>query len=64
MKTNDVVTPVATTLKGQNRIREHGSNWRIIILRENGALLESELTGYQKWAGGDWPDFWIDLNGG
>jgi glutamate/tyrosine decarboxylase-like PLP-dependent enzyme len=45
------------TLKGKNRINEHGACWKVVDTRDGKVLFEALNTGYLKW--GPEPDFRI-----
>ncbi|QIG72725.1 hypothetical protein EVB97_167 [Rhizobium phage RHph_Y65] len=37
------------TLKGKNRIRDNGSEWQVVSVKDGEVLFESVLTSYLKW---------------
>lgn len=45
------------TLKGKNRVKEHGSDWEVIKYKDSNLLLKSVKDEYLKW--GPLPDFEI-----
>lgn len=51
----ELVTLKGVTQKGKNRIREHGSIWRVLDRLDDGNILfQSVSDGYMKWLK---PDF-------
>lgn len=51
----ELVTLKGVTRKGENRIREHGSLWRVLKKQEDGNILfEAVSDNYMKWLR---PDF-------
>lgn len=45
------------TLKGKNRVKEHGSIWEVMSYKDGNLLLKSVIDDYYKW--GPLPDFEI-----
>lgn len=46
------------TQKGKNRVKEHGSAWKVIDTKNDLVLFQSLTTGYLKW--GPAPDFEVE----
>jgi hypothetical protein len=49
MKLNEVVEVRGVTKKGKDRVKRHGSKWKVIRTSGNGFLLSSVETQYNKW---------------
>lgn len=53
-----VVTVTGITMKGKNRIREHGDQWFVMFQDGEKVLLKSVKDDYWKWLA---PDFEIKI---
>ena len=49
MTFHNIITVKGKSLKGKNRIKEHGDKWVIIRKGFRGLLVESEKTKYWRW---------------